>query len=201
MRNNCCMRGQLGIMAGGATIVVGALALVATSAYASPVPTSSRAVAHSPSLVVPTNYHPAAFAGSVSPSSDGLVVVAPVSAAKVPEAGARTSSVTVLAPQPDPAGKSKPAPGGAPGPASKAGPPPKPTPASPPGPSSKPGPPSKPTPAPAVAPASKGDPGHAPAPAVAPAPSAPRAPGSNNGNDLKNKGTGANKGNGDPHGK
>jgi hypothetical protein len=78
------MRGHLFIIAGGATVAVGALAFAATAAYAAPIPTSSSAVAHSPALVVPANYHPPASTEQpIVPSGKGVVRVAPEAAVDI----------------------------------------------------------------------------------------------------------------------
>jgi len=78
------MRGHLLLIAGGATIAVGALAFAATAAYAAPIPTSSAAVAHSPALVIPPNYQPAASATRpVSPSGSRVIRVAPGAAVDI----------------------------------------------------------------------------------------------------------------------
>ena len=72
------MRGHLIIMAGGATLAVGALVFAATSAYAAPIPTHSSAIADAPALVVPANIHPTAPVSSPStPSAAGVIRVAP----------------------------------------------------------------------------------------------------------------------------
>ncbi|HEY5229549.1 MAG TPA: hypothetical protein VIJ11_01495 [Galbitalea sp.] len=78
------MRGQLFIIAGGATLAVGALTFAATAAYAAPIPTSSSAVAHSPALVIPANYRPAApVAQPVSPSGTDVIHVTPEAAVDI----------------------------------------------------------------------------------------------------------------------
>jgi hypothetical protein len=88
------MRGHLLIIAGGATVAVGALAFAATAAYATPIPTSSSAVVHSPALVVPANYHPAASATQpLSPSRAGVILVTPEAAVDI-AGGIDDSNVT-----------------------------------------------------------------------------------------------------------
>jgi hypothetical protein len=145
------MRGHLILIAGGASVAVGALAFAATAAYAAPVPTSSSAVAHSLALVVPPNYHPVASTEQpTSPSGNGVVRVAPEAAVDIDDG--TTSHVTI--PSSSPSG----------------------TPVDTGGESTGAVPPASSTPPASTGTGSSGD-----------------ESGSNNGNDVKNKGDGSNK--------
>jgi hypothetical protein len=175
------MRGHLLLVVCGATIAVGALGAAATAAYAAPLPASSRALPHSPALVVPANYHPSfSTEGPVAPASKGLVSVAPNSAVHIAPGPLGKDSKPNPAPKP-PAAPAKSQPG-----SPNAAPP-------------KPGPPAgnKATPKDGNN-AGPGGPGIGPAPVEGPGKGdgSNKGSGSNSGSDGKNKGDESSKGKG-----
>ena len=160
------MRGLIFIIAGGATVAVGALAYAATSAYAAPISASNSEVLNAPALVVPLNYHPAASVTPLATSSTkGTIRVEPGAALDIAGAVEGSSGSSPLNPSTGTGGDSA---AGAPSGSS--------------------------TPPTSKGPGASGDPSESNAGNdLNNKGTGSRSSGSNNGNDLNNKGTGANK--------